>query len=60
MTVSRVLLVIMGLTLATGQIVPFWVGRELLLQERDPERAPPALDPDAHRQSASTAPDGLP
>jgi hypothetical protein len=60
MTVSRVLLVILGLTLAVGQIVPFWVGRELLLEERDPERAPAALDPDAHRRETAAAPDGLP
>jgi hypothetical protein len=32
-TLSRVLLVILGLAVAVGQIVPFWVGRELLIEE---------------------------
>jgi len=31
---SRVLLVILGVAVAVGQIVPFWVGRELLIEER--------------------------
>ena len=29
---TRVLIVILGVTVAVGQIVPFWVGRELLLE----------------------------
>jgi hypothetical protein len=33
-TLSRVLLVILAVAVAVGQIVPFWVGRELLLEER--------------------------
>jgi chromosome segregation ATPase len=42
-TLSRVLLVVLGLAVAVGQIVPFWVGRELLLEERV---TPPADETD--------------
>jgi peptidoglycan hydrolase CwlO-like protein len=33
-TLSQVLLVVLGVAVAVGQIVPFWVGRELLLEHR--------------------------
>jgi hypothetical protein len=36
-TLSRVLLVVLAVAVAVGQIVPFWVGRELLLEDRAAE-----------------------
>jgi phage shock protein A len=46
-TLSRVLLLVLGLAVAVGQIVPFWVGRELLLEDRvtpRPEEADEAAE----------------
>jgi hypothetical protein len=33
-TRSRIAAVVLGLTIALGQVVPAWVGRELLIAER--------------------------
>jgi hypothetical protein len=40
-TLTRLLIVLGGLTFAAGQLVPFWVGRELVLEageEQEPTR----------------------
>ncbi len=38
-TTSRILLVIVGVAVAVGQVVPFWVGKELLARAREMEAA---------------------
>lgn len=42
--VTRILAVIVGLAVAVGQIVPFWVGKELVAAAESTTRRPPDLD----------------
>ena len=43
-TLARVLAVVLGLTVAAGQIVPYWIGRDLRGLAEETAPAPPAPD----------------